>query len=83
MTETTRPTRMKTPSIHPFFGLTTMPGMMLMIAKIATSSTMRSLRESFTDSQKAASWGFGFAFLPNLFNHIQSVFETKRPGEGP
>lgn len=58
--------RIKRPLTQPVFGSTTMVGMILITAKIATRNRMRSLALSFTESQKAGLTGNGLSFFANL-----------------
>jgi len=57
--------RIKRPLTQPVFGSTTMVGMILITAKIATRNRMRSLALSFTESQKAGLTGNGLSFFAN------------------
>jgi hypothetical protein len=57
---------MKHPSIQPVAGWMTMPGMMLMTAKIATMSSSLSFSASFTELQKFTRCGVGFKLRPYL-----------------
>lgn len=68
---------MKTPSTQPVEGSTTMPGIMLRTAKIATIKRMRSFIESQRDSRKLALMGWGLALFLYLFGQNCELVKTR------